>query len=146
MPASRPLLIVEDSDEDYEVTCWALKRAGVDRAIVRCASADEALGRLLPDDAASDVSMPPPVLVLLDLNLPGGDGRSVLAGLNNSGRRPAVPVVILTTSNNPRDVADCYRLGAAGYLCKPHDLPTFVEKLRGFAIYWFNTAILPGGA
>jgi len=141
-----PVMVVEDSDEDYEITCWALRGVGLSRPIVRCTSAEEALEYLLPNEKSPEPARPVPCLVLLDLNLPVSDGRQLLEELNGSPRRPTVPMVILSTSNNPRDVAGCYRLGAAGYLCKPLDLDDFVEKIRHFAAYWFEAVILPEAA
>ncbi|RYU58368.1 response regulator [Methylolobus aquaticus] len=140
-----PLLIVEDSDEDFEVTCWALRKVGVERPIIRCTSTEGALGYLLPPEKSPDPAPPLPCLVLLDLNLPTGDGRQLLEDLNRLPRRPPVPLVILSTSSNPRDVVACYRLGASGYLSKPLDLDDFVEKLRVFAAYWFMAVTLPEG-
>ena len=144
MPLSRPILVVEDSDEDFEVTRWALEKVGVRRPIVRCTSTDGALVHLLPPEKVSDPVPVAPCLVLLDLNLPAGDGGELLARLNRCPQRPAVPVVILSTSSNPRDAAACYRLGAAGYFCKPLDLDEFVEQIRILAAYWFDAAMLPG--
>jgi len=56
---------------------------------------------------------------------------------------PAIPIVVVSTSNNPRDVSTCYSLGAAGYLCKPLSLDCHVEKLRYLTHYWFDAVTLP---
>jgi CheY-like chemotaxis protein len=142
MSDERPLLIVEDSDEDYEVTVWALRRAGVRCPMVRRSRAEGALDLLLPNAGESAEALP--CLALLDLNLPGTDGRQVLENLHRAAQPPGVPVVVLSTSNNPQDVAMCYRLGAAGYICKPLSLDRFVESMNAFVNYWFKTAELPG--
>ena len=63
--------------------------------------------------------------------------------LRQAGYSPTIPVVILSTSSNPRDVADCYRLGAAGYLCKPLSIHQYKEKMRGLIHYWFDAVMLP---
>jgi CheY-like chemotaxis protein len=139
----RPLLIVEDSDEDFEVTCWALQQVGLTRPIIRCARAEEALLRLCPVAREPDWAARLPCLVLLDLNLPGTNGRQFLEALRRSQTPPAIPIVVLSTSNNPRDVAACYRLGVAGYLCKPLSLDEYVEKMRGLTRYWFDAITLP---
>jgi DNA-binding response OmpR family regulator len=142
--SNRPLLIVEDSDEDYEVTAWALRRAGIERPFLRCCRAEAALAELLPPPGAAPV--PKPCLVLLDLNLPGTDGRQLLELLSRADNRPEVPIVVLSTSNNPADVRMCYRLGAAGYICKPLSLDVFVERMAALARYWFQAAVLPDPA
>ena len=138
----RPILIVEDSDEDYEATTWALLQAGMDRPIERCSRADEALRRLQAD-ALSPLGQPtlPPCLMLLDLNLPGMDGRQLLTQVR--GLKTGIPVVVLSTSSNPRDVAACYQLGAAGYINKPLTLAAYAEKMRLMVDYWLKTVLLP---
>ncbi len=138
-----PLLIVDDSDEDYEVTCWALRQAGFTRPVMHCARAEEALLQLCPLSRHPGWTDRLPCLVLLDLNLPGMNGLQLLEVLRQTEQPPAVPVVILSTSKNPRDVSACYRLGAAGYICKPLGLEQFVEKMRGLVRYWFDAATLP---
>lgn len=140
MDTNRPILIVEDSDEDFEVTVWALRQAGIKRPIHRSSRADEALSQVA---APNRRAAPPPCLVLLDLNLPGMNGRQFLDNLHQSANSPVVPVVILSTSDNPRDVEACYRLGAAGYICKPLSLDLFAERMRGLTAYWFETVLLP---
>jgi CheY-like chemotaxis protein len=143
MNANRPLLIVEDSDEDFEVTCWALEQAGFAGPITRAIRAEEALGRLCPMPRQPDWAARQPCLVLLDLNLPGMNGKQLLEEFRRIEQPLAVPIVILSTSSNPRDVAACYRLGAAGYLCKPLSLDLYVEKMRGLTRYWFDAMTLP---
>ena len=143
MKEDRPVLIVEDSDEDFEVTCWALRQAGLTRPIIRSVRAEDALLRLCPIPPQPDWLDKMPCLVLLDLNLPGMNGQQLLKELRQAGYPPTIPVVILSTSSNPRDVADCYRLGAAGYLCKPLSLHQYIEKMRGLIHYWFDAVMLP---
>ena len=141
---NRPILIVEDSDEDFEATAWALLKAGVTRPIDRCKSAQEALNRLgLRKTVNTPDPAPMPCLLLLDLNLPGMDGRQFLRQLRAQENPPAVPVVVLSTSINPLDVTACYRLGAAGYLNKPLTLESLVECMRSLSLYWFGTVLLP---
>lgn len=143
MKENRPLLIVEDSDEDFEVTCWALQEAGFTGSIARAVRAEDALLRFRQFPRHPDWPARQPGLVLLDLNLPGMNGKQLLEQLRTIEPVLAIPIVILSTSNNPRDVAACYRLGAAGYLCKPLSLELYVEKMRGFTRYWFDAMTLP---
>lgn len=141
---NRPILIVEDSDEDFEATTWALHKVGLTHPIDRCISARDALQRLSPEKRANDPnSMSLPCLVLLDLNLPGMDGRQFLERIRAQENPPAVPVVVLSTSINPLDVEASYRLGAAGYLNKPLKLELLVESMRTLSAYWFGLVLLP---
>lgn len=137
--ANRPLLVVEDSDEDFEITCWALNKINFNRTIIRAKDADEALLYLFPAQKKDGL----PGLMLLDLNLSGMSGKQLLQRLRCSESPPPVPVVILSTSDNPGDVNDCYSLGAAGYLVKPLSLELYVEKLRDLTHYWFNVVTMP---
>lgn len=143
MEANSPILIVEDSDEDFEVVCWALQHAEVSRSVLRATRAEEALLRLNLAPSSPGHRSPLPCLVLLDLNLPGTNGRELLATIKQSDEAGLVPVVVLSTSNNPRDIQACYRLGASGYICKPLQLAVFADKIRHLSQYWFDTVTLP---
>jgi CheY-like chemotaxis protein len=80
---------------------------------------------------------------LLDLNLPGTDGRKVLAEIKSSEDLKSIPVIVLTSSSDPRDIDGCYRAGANGYIRKPEDLKGFLETIRRLKEYWLETSILP---
>jgi DNA-binding NarL/FixJ family response regulator len=136
----RPIVIIEDSDEDYEVTVWALRRAGVTNPMYRCANL-AAIMELLsdPSNLPAELVEPYPLLVLLDLNLPGTDGRETLFKMRNHRLWQAVPVIIISTSGRPADISRCYRLGAAGYILKPLDLDAFAAAIKHLAAYWLRT-------
>jgi CheY-like chemotaxis protein len=125
------LLIVEDSPEDLEATMRALRTAGRDPLIAHCADGDEALdylhrrGRFLDPAAA-----PRPSLVLLDLNLPGTDGREVLCEIRSTPALRTIPVVVFTTSADPHDIEACERLGASAYVQKPIRADELTATLR----------------
>jgi CheY-like chemotaxis protein len=147
MSEPRPLiLIVEDSPEDFEATCRAFARSGVNSSIMRAQDGDELLdylhrrGRFTGLDAA-----PRPSLILLDLNLPGTDGREALSMIKKDPLHRAIPVVVLTTSSDDRDIEICYRSGANSYIQKPVDLEQYMRLIRLVAEYWLNAVVLPGG-
>jgi two-component system response regulator len=135
------ILVVEDSPEDFEATCRAFDRAGVAARIERCRDGDELLSYVRSADGRGDR----PSLILLDLNLPGTDGRDALATLKQDSRTREIPVIVLTTSSDDRDVDWCYRLGANSYIQKPVDLEDYMDLIRLIAEYWLHTVALPRG-
>jgi len=141
---SQPILLVEDSPEDYETTERAFRRSGLKNPIYRCADGDEALdflhrrGRFAGPEKA-----PRPGVILLDLNLPGTDGREVLSEIKNDPDLKQIPVIVLTTSKDDRDVEVCYRCGANSYVQKPVDLDGFMKAIERLNGYWFEVVILP---
>jgi len=140
----QPILLVEDSPEDVETTRRALRRSGLNNPIHVCTTGDEALDYLFRRGRYADpASSPRPGIVLLDLNLPGTDGRQVLEEVKNDGDVRHIPIVVLTTSNDERDVAACYRAGANSYIQKPVDLDGFMRAIERLNGYWFEVVILP---
>lgn len=134
---TRPLLVVEDSDEDFEAVCWALRRLGRTLPVERCVDGDAALDRL------REPGRPYPGLILLDLNLPGTDGRDVLATLKRDPHLNVLPVLIMSTSVSDSDVRGCYDAGANGYLVKPVNFEQFMEQISVMCSFWFDIAQLP---
>ena len=138
---NQPILLVEDSPEDYETTERAFRRSGLKNPIHRCADGDEALDFLFRRGEHADA--PRPGVVLLDLNLPGTDGREVLAEIKADPELKQIPVIVLTTSSDDRDVAACYKAGANSYIQKPVDLEGFMRAIERLNDYWFEVVILP---
>lgn len=142
-----PILLVEDSPEDYETTLRALQRAGVRNPTYRCTTGDEALDYLHRRGPFQDpVVSPRPGIILLDLNLPGIDGREVLTEIKRTLGLAPIPVVVLTTSSDLRDVHACYEAGANSYVQKPVDFSGFMQAIQRLHDYWFNVVVLPGDA
>jgi CheY-like chemotaxis protein len=139
-----PILVVEDSDEDFYTTARVLQKIG-SFPVRRCANGSDVLLQLYqPTQTEQTGRVSPPSLILLDLNLPGKrDGRDVLVDLKSDNRFSHIPVVILTTSENPKDVRQCFENGAAGYMVKPVDLTKFIESMESMVKYWFEAVTLP---
>ena len=146
MPHSQPILLVEDSPEDFEATLRAFRKSGLKNTVLRCEDGDEALDYLhRRGEYADPASSPRPGVILLDLNLPGTDGRQVLNEIKNSERLRDIPVVVLTTSADERDITACYRAGANSYIQKPVDIDGFMKAIERLNGYWFEVVILPKG-
>ena len=138
---TRPILVVEDSPEDFEATRRSLQRGGLVHPLVHVEDGDEALDYLYRRGLYARGATRPR-LILLDLNLPGTDGREVLATLKGDDELRQIPVIVFTTSRDRRDIDACYRAGANSYVQKPVDLPEFRRALDTVKAYWFDTVVL----
>ncbi|MCU0549825.1 MAG: response regulator [Leptolyngbya sp. Prado105] len=136
-----PLLVVEDSNEDFKMLQRLMRRMEVQNPIYRCTSGDDALEFLA--DAQTSGNTPRPSVILLDLNLPGIDGRNVLEQLKQNQDLKEIPIVIFTTSSNPQDITFCYRQGANGYLIKPMDADELKKTVQAFVEFWLESNTPP---
>ena len=138
------ILLVEDSPEDYQAALRSLRRAGLANPIVHCEDGDQALDYVFRrGEFAPPREAPRPGLILLDLNLPGIDGRGVLAEIRRDPELAAIPIIVLTVSADPRDVDECYRAGANSYIRKPVDLDGYIKAIQRLVDYWFEIVVLP---
>lgn len=141
---NQPILLVEDSPEDFEATVRAFKKSGLKNPIVRCEDGDSALDYLFRRGPWADPeSSPRPGVILLDLNLPGTDGREVLQEIKKHEQLRHIPIIVLTTSNDDRDVEGCYQAGANSYVQKPVDMDGFIRAIERLNGYWFEVVVLP---
>lgn len=143
--ASQVILVIDDSDDDYDATVRALtKGKSLRNPIHRCEDGQEGLdylfrrGRYAEPDAA-----PRPGIILLDLNMPGIDGRSVLDEIKHDPDLKSIPTIIMTNSDNEWDIEACYAKGANTYIRKPLDFVSFFEAMARLKEYWFEIAVLP---
>lgn len=138
------IMVIEDSPEDFEATARGFRKAGLQNPIIHCEDGDEALDYLHRRGKYEDPeSSPRPTVILLDLNLPGTDGREVLADIKQHPELCCIPVVVLTTSNDSRDIDACYRAGANSYVQKPVHLDGFIEAIDRLKDYWLEISIVP---
>jgi CheY-like chemotaxis protein len=145
----RPIVVVEDADEDFDTVQDAARRGGMLHPIVRALSGAECL-RLLrvrpggPGSANSPGSRDTlPLLLLLDLNTPGDDGRDVLREVRIHDVLGTMPVVVISASANERDLQFCYANGANAYHVKPVDHALHLKVLQGIFAYWLGGVVLP---
>ena len=134
------LLVLEDSDDDFDTVLTAARQADLTTDIRRAVTGDDCL-RLMGE--WYDAGQEKPVLALLDLNTPQGDGRHALRMLRQDNRFRTVPVVVLSTSRNPKDLELCYTEGANAYHLKSVDYPEHLATVRKVLEYWLTGVILP---
>jgi CheY-like chemotaxis protein len=142
---SPTLLIVEDSDEYFDVLTRIISDL-CDRplSIHRCIDGDDVLDYLNHEGIyVTTNERANPDLMILDLNLPGTDGREVLVAIDASKHLKTIPIVVLTTSSNPKDIQTCYESGVNSYLVKPMKIDQLRYLVRVLLDYWFKVAILP---
>ena len=121
-----------------------LQRSPTVIPIQRCVNGDQALAFLYRTGNYGDREQAPrPGLIVLDLNLPGIDGREVLRRIKQDENIKSIPVVVLTTSNNPKDVEDCYRYGVNSYIVKPINFSQLKRDVQMLVDYWFEVTTLP---
>ena len=135
--AHRAILLVEDNQDDEELTLRALSRNNISNQVSVVRDGQEAMDWLEGTGAYADRDPDEvPALILLDLKLPKIDGLEVLRRLRANPRTSLVPVVILTSSKEDRDRASGYQSGANSYVQKPVDFTEFVDAVRQLGMYW----------
>lgn len=131
------ILLVEDNPDDAELAIHALRREHLANHIYIARDGEEALDFLFCRGTFASRSFDsPPKLVLLDLKLPKVDGIEVLKQCKNDARTRAIPVVIMTSSKEERDLVSSYDLGANSYIQKPVDFEQFRETVKTAGLYW----------
>ncbi len=133
------ILLVEDNPDDEELALRAFRKNNIINEVIVARDGAEALNLLLGThdpsvtDAVGSIS---PTVILLDLKLPKIDGLEVLRRIRGNAATALLPVVILTTSTEEKDVIESYRLGSNSYVRKPVDFVEFVEAVRKLGSYW----------
>lgn len=137
------ILLVEDNPDDQALTVRALKKANILNEIVVANNGEEALDYLFGTGAYAgrDLSIMPEV-ILLDLRMPKIDGLEVLKRIRANERTKFLPVVILTSSMEERDLVESYKLGANSYIQKPVDFVEFAEAVQTLGVYWLALNVL----
>jgi two-component system, response regulator len=131
------ILLVEDNRKDVELTLLALRKENLCNKIHVVRDGEEALEFLFCRGAYSSRSPEhPPKLVILDLKLPKVDGMEVLRAIKNDEHTRAIPVTILTSSKEDRDLVDGYKLGVNSYIQKPVDFNQFRDTVKQLGLYW----------
>jgi two-component system response regulator len=134
------ILLVEDNQDDMDLALHALKRENLANHIFVARDGEEALDFLFCRGTFAGRSFDhPPKLVLLDLKLPKVDGMDVLKQLKGDPRTKTIPVVMMTSSKEERDLVSSYSLGANSFIQKPVDFDQFRETVKNVGLYWLVT-------
>ncbi len=136
-PNAVELLLVEDDPQDLELALRSFKKSGIVNSIVIARDGAEALDFVFGEGAhAGRAVTEQPKVILLDLKLPKVDGLEVLRRIKADPRTRAIPVVMLTSSKEQRDIVESYKLGVNSYIVKPVDFEGFSAAVRELGCYW----------
>jgi len=131
---AKTILLVEDNADDEQLTLRAMRQSEVPNIIRVARDGAEALEQLFGPDAGSRL----PDLVLLDLKLPKVSGLEVLQRIRRESKTRSLPIVVLTSSDEERDIVESYNLGANSYIRKPVDFDEFIDAVRQLGVYWLS--------
>ena len=135
--ARAEILLVEDNPNDVKLTLLAFKTANLANTVHVARDGVEALDFIFGSTPSDDQkTLENPKLILLDLKLPRLDGHEVLKRIRNDPRTCGIPIVVLTSSSEERDVMQSYQVGANSYIIKPVDFQQFTESVRDIGKYW----------
>ena len=131
------ILLVEDNPNDAELTLRALKKNNLSNSVVHVKDGAEALAFVFGTGVYADRDLQDgPKIILLDLKLPKVDGLEVLKKIKSDERTKVIPVIVLTSSKEERDVIESYRLGVNSYIVKPVDFEQFMRCVHEMGLYW----------
>ena len=131
------ILLVEDNSSDAELALRALKKHNLANRVVHVSDGEEALDFIFARGAFSSRSVENgPKVILLDLKLPKVDGLEVLRAVKSDPRTQLIPIVVMTSSREERDIVESYRLGVNSYIVKPVDFDQFLAAVKDIGFYW----------
>lgn len=131
------VLLVEDNPSDAELTIKALRKNKIINALLHLQDGEDALDYIFATGKYADRNMGDiPKIILLDLKMPKIDGLEVLTKIKSDQRTKIIPVVLLTSSKEERDIVNSYKLGVNSYIVKPVEFDTFVKAVSDLGLYW----------
>ncbi|MFA6979773.1 MAG: response regulator [Ignavibacteriaceae bacterium] len=138
------ILLVEDNPNDAELAIRAMRKNNIANKVVHVMDGEEALDFIFAKGLFSDRNIENnPKVILLDLKLPKIDGLEVLKTVKSDERTKSIPVVVLTSSKEEKDIVKSYALGVNSYIVKPVDFDKFIEAVREIGLYWLLLNQLP---
>lgn len=141
MSAPLRVLLVEDNEGDIELTQRAVRKGDLPCTISVANDGARALDLLAKKGEFKDVETPQ--IIFLDLNMPGMDGKRFLEAVKADPQQKRIPVVIVTSSQSPGDVRECYERGASCYVVKPFDGIEYTQKVKDLLTFWLKLVQLP---
>jgi CheY-like chemotaxis protein len=132
----KPILLVEDNPKDLELTLLALEKSNLANEVVTVRDGKEALDYLFRRGQYQDRAVGNPAVILLDLKLPKVDGLQVLEKVKSEPDLQAIPVVMLTTSREERDLVTSYKLGVNAFVVKPVAFKEFIDAIQDLGVFW----------
>lgn len=131
------IVLVEDNPDDAELVIRALRKSGIKNPLVHLKDGEQALNFLFCEGPYEDHHLPPwPRLILLDIKMPKVDGLEVLRRVKSDERLRLIPVVLLTSSKEDKDINESYQLGVNSFVVKPLDFDRLIETVQGLGLYW----------
>ena len=131
------IILVEDNPDDAELVIRALRKNGISNTLVHLKDGEEALHFLFCEGRYEGTQIPPnPRLILLDLKMPKVDGLEVLRRVKSNERLKLIPVVLLTSSKEDKDIFESYHLGVNSYVVKPVEYERLLKTVQGLGLYW----------
>ncbi|MGI9213541.1 MAG: response regulator [Methylococcaceae bacterium] len=124
------VLVVDDSDVDFDLISWGFKQNGFEPLMMRGKTAEEGLEILTKNDDPQGLTCGFPIMILLDIKMPGMGGFGFLKKLDELGFGKKIPVIMLSSSSNPGDMTVSYQLGATGFVRKPASLMEYAAKMK----------------
>ena len=135
LPKAVVILLVDDDDGHVRLVEINLKRAGIINEIVRARDGEEALDYLFSRKKYANHPLPQSLLILLDINMPQLNGMETLRQIKADNALKNIPVIMLTTTDDPHEVEQCYQLGCNVYVTKPVDYEQFAEAIRCLGLF-----------
>jgi CheY-like chemotaxis protein len=132
----KTVILIEDNQDDIDLTLRAFKKNNLKNEIIVIRDGVEALEYIKDLGTNNEISQKYPAVILLDLKLPKVDGLEILKELRNNPATKFIPVVILTSSLEEKDIVESYSLGANSYIRKPVDFTQFIDSVQQLGLYW----------
>lgn len=132
----KKILLVDDSSKDVELTISALAENNLANEVVVAEDGEEALDYLHMQGKFANREYGNPAVILLDIKMPKIDGIEVLTHIRSEPKLKLIPVIMLTSSREERDLVDSYKLGANSYVVKPVDIVQFIEAIKNLGQFW----------
>lgn len=131
------MLLIEDNPDEAELTIRSLKKNNLANHLIHIDDGEKALDFIFSQgEYSNNTALMRPKLILLDLNLPKVDGLEILKRVKSDERTKTIPVVVLTSSKEERDIIESYKLGVNGYIVKPVDFNSFTKAVADIGMYW----------